>query len=185
MLATLPNLLTLMRILAAPALALILMLAQSPAAFLWAFMLFAVAAFTDFLDGWLARRLKAVSAMGRMLDPIADKVMVVIALATLMAVTGPSPALVLPCVAIFLREVLISGLREFLGDVKLPVTFAAKAKTTVQMLAIGGLLLAGALPAAAWLQFAALALLWIAAGLTILTGIDYLRQAGPHLKGRG
>ncbi|MEL6235600.1 MAG: CDP-diacylglycerol--glycerol-3-phosphate 3-phosphatidyltransferase [Pseudomonadota bacterium] len=184
MLAMVPNILTVMRILAAPALALILTLAQSPAAYSWAFMLFSLAAFTDFLDGWLARRLGAISAIGRMLDPIADKVMVMIALATLLAVTGPSPALMLPSLAIFLREVLISGLREFLGDIKLPVTFAAKAKTTVQMLAIGGLLLAGAVPAAPLLQIAALGLLWIAAGLTIFTGIDYLRQAGPHLKGR-
>lgn len=184
MIWTLPNLLTMGRIAAAPAVALIFLASTGPAAHLAAFALFVLAALTDFLDGWLARRLDRITALGKMLDPIADKVMVILALATLMALSGPDPALVLPSLAILMREVLVSGLREYLGDVKLPVTPLAKLKTTAQMIAIGGLLLAGALPGLPLLGLVALGLLWLAAALTIATGIDYFRKAMPHLAGR-
>jgi cardiolipin synthase (CMP-forming) len=181
---TLPNMLTFARVVAAPGLGIVFLAGQGPAAHAVAFALYTAAALTDFLDGWLARRLGQESALGRMLDPIADKAMVTIALAALMAVRGPDPWLVLPALAILLREVLVSGLREFLGEVKLAVTRAAKWKTASQLVAIGGLILAGALPGQAWIGPAALMLLWAAAGLTIWTGIDYLRKAWPHLQGR-
>ncbi|GIX15615.1 MAG: CDP-diacylglycerol--glycerol-3-phosphate 3-phosphatidyltransferase [Paracoccaceae bacterium] len=181
----LPNLLTWARILAAPATGLVFLAGQDPAAHGVAFALFTAAGLTDFLDGWLARRLGQESALGRMLDPVADKAMVTIALAALMAVRGPDPWLVLPALAIFLREVLVAGLREHLGAVKLHVTRAAKWKTTAQLVAVGGLLLAGALPGAAWLGPAALALLWLAAGLTVWTGFDYMWRATPYLRGEG
>lgn len=175
MASRLPNLLTFLRLAAAPGVALVFVALPRPAADLAAFALFALASVTDWLDGWLARRLDAISALGRMMDPIADKAMVVIALAMLMALAGPTLWLTLPVAAILLREVAVSGLREFLaGRVTVPVTAAAKAKTAAQMVAIGVLLLAGAVPV---LWTPGLALLWLAAGLTAWTGADYFRRA--------
>ncbi len=175
---TLPNLLTIARVLAAPLVAVVFLTLPRPQADAVALVLFTAAALTDFLDGYLARAWNQISGLGQMLDPVADKAMVVIALATLMALAGPDPWIVLPAVAILLREVLVSGLREYLGDVKLPVTRLAKWKTAVQMAAIGVLLLAGLVPV---LRPLGLVGLWIAGGLTVVTGLDYLRQALPHL----
>ncbi|HEU0222921.1 MAG TPA: CDP-diacylglycerol--glycerol-3-phosphate 3-phosphatidyltransferase [Paracoccaceae bacterium] len=178
---TLPNALTVARVLAAPLVALAFLLFERPAADRLALALFLAAALTDFLDGWLARRLGQFSAFGQMLDPIADKAMVTIALGVLLAISGPDWRLVLPAVAIFLREVLVSGLREFLGDIKLPVTPLAKWKTASQMVAIGLLF---AEPAFGLPAGGGLVLLWLAAILTIVTGADYLRKAMPHLERR-
>lgn len=141
---TLPNLLTYARVAAAPAAAICFSLLPRPMADLVAFVLFVSAALTDYLDGWLARRLNQVSALGRMLDPIADKAMVIIALAVILSLRGPDWIVMLPAAAIFLRETLVSGLREALaGKATIHVTQLAKWKTTVQMTAIGILLLAG------------------------------------------
>ena len=141
----LPNILTVLRLLAAPFVAFAFVVFSSPTADYLAFVLFVGAAITDFFDGYLARRWNQTSNFGRMLDPIADKVMVVIALALLVGVWQGSVWIVIPAVFILFREVFVSGLREFLGDRKdlLAVTRLAKWKTTVQMFAIGVLFLAG------------------------------------------
>lgn len=175
---TVPNLLTLARLAAVPLLALAWLLLDRPLADRVALALFLAAAATDFLDGFLARRLGQGSAFGRMLDPVADKAMVTVALAMLLALAGPDWRLVVPAVLILLREVLVAGLREFLGAVKLAVTPLAKWKTTAQMAAIALLLAA---PALGLPEGPGLALLWLAALLTIVTGWDYLSKAMPHL----
>ncbi|MGG7567543.1 CDP-diacylglycerol--glycerol-3-phosphate 3-phosphatidyltransferase [Rhodovulum sp. DZ06] len=141
---TLPNLLTYFRVAAAPMAAIAFAAFERPFADQLALALFIVAAATDYLDGWLARRWDQVSALGRMLDPIADKAMVITALAVILALRGPDPLFLLPAAAILLRETMVSGLREALaGKVVIHVTMLAKWKTTVQMAALGLLLAAG------------------------------------------
>jgi len=140
---TLPNILTLMRLLAAPMLALVFVLVPRPLADWIALGLFVGAAVTDWIDGRLARKWRQVSAFGTMLDPIADKAIVVIALALVMALSGLDALIVIPATIILFREVLVSGLREFLGAdaARLSVTRLAKWKTSVQMAALALLLL--------------------------------------------
>ncbi|MEM9146732.1 MAG: CDP-diacylglycerol--glycerol-3-phosphate 3-phosphatidyltransferase [Pseudomonadota bacterium] len=185
MIWTVPNILTLGRLVAAPAMALPFVLMPRPEADAWALALFVVASLTDWLDGWLARRLGQESALGQVMDPIADKAMVLIALAV---VLGQSPhdaeLLLVPIVLILFREVAVSGLREAMGGRGgLQVTPLAKWKTTVQMAAIALLLAAplvetgaAGLPSAlpGWLG---IGLLWVAAVLTLITGADYAAKA--------
>jgi CDP-diacylglycerol--glycerol-3-phosphate 3-phosphatidyltransferase len=185
MIWTVPNVLTIFRVLAAPLVALVFVAVDRPLADWLAFILFVVAALTDFVDGLLARRWNQVSEIGKMLDPIADKAMVIIALAVLTALFGLSFWYVVPAAMILLREVLVSGLREYLGDVKLPVTQLAKWKTTAQMVAIGWLLLF--LPnerGADAGTVLGLVLLWIAALLTLMTGWDYFQKGIAVLRSR-
>ena len=138
MIWTLPNILTLIRLLAAPGLVVVFLLLPRPAADWVAMVLFVGAALTDYVDGYLARAWKQQSKLGTMLDPIADKAMVVIALLVLAAYSDLALFLVVPAGVILFREVFVSGLREFLGDVAgtLKVTKLAKWKTATQMLAI-------------------------------------------------
>ncbi len=140
----LPNILTVLRLLAAPAVAIIFLVVNRPYADWIALTLFVVAALTDFLDGYLARLWKQESNFGRMLDPIADKAMVVIALTVLTALSQLAYWVVIPAVIIMFREIFVSGLREFLGDRAglLKVTKLAKWKTTFQMVAIATLFFA-------------------------------------------
>lgn len=182
-----PNMLTVFRLIAAPCVALVFVVAARPFADWMAFVVFATAAITDFFDGYLARRFRQESALGAMLDPIADKAMIVIALAVLMSLNGLAAWLVIPTMVILLREVLISGLREYLGDVKLTVTPLAKWKTTIQMLAIGLLFLVQ--PAFerssnfGWfIEWAGVWLLWLAAALTAVTGWDYMAKGLAHMR---
>ncbi|MCR9108110.1 CDP-diacylglycerol--glycerol-3-phosphate 3-phosphatidyltransferase [Marivita sp. XM-24bin2] len=135
---TLPNILTVLRLLAAPGVALMFLYFSRPAADWFALVLFVTAAVTDWFDGYLARAWKQESKLGAMLDPIADKAMVVIALMVIVGYSSMSPWLVLPATFILFREVFVSGLREFLGDTAgtLKVTPLAKWKTTLQMIAI-------------------------------------------------
>lgn len=135
---TLPNTLTVIRLLAAPALALVFLFLARPLADWLGLILFVGAAITDWVDGKLARAWGQESPFGAMLDPIADKAMVVIALFVLVMLTGANPWIVVPATLILFREVFVSGLREFLGDTAglLKVTKLAKWKTTVQMVAI-------------------------------------------------
>ncbi len=137
--------LTVARLLAAPAFALVYVALPRPVADWVALVLFIGAALTDYIDGYLARKWNQITGFGRMLDPIADKAMVVIALAVLLGLSGLNPLVVIPASLILFREVFVSGLREFLGaDAgKLRVTKLAKWKTTVQMFAIPALLLTG------------------------------------------
>jgi CDP-diacylglycerol--glycerol-3-phosphate 3-phosphatidyltransferase len=140
---TIPNILTTLRLLAAPGVAVMFLYFNRPWADWAALALFLGAAVTDFFDGYLARLWKQESKFGAMLDPIADKAMVVIALLVLTGYSGMNPWLILPATVILFREVFVSGLREFLGaDAKrLSVTKLAKWKTTAQMVAIAVLFL--------------------------------------------
>jgi CDP-diacylglycerol--glycerol-3-phosphate 3-phosphatidyltransferase len=198
---TLPNILTVLRLLAAPGLAIMFLYFHRPYADWFALLLFVSAALTDWVDGYLARAWKQETRMGAMLDPIADKAMVIIALMVIVGYSSMSPWLVLPATMILFREVFVSGLREYLGDTAgtLKVTKLAKWKTTAQMIAIAvlfgqgifehflGLSVAGMDPDAVGAVLSGQAedihgLRWIAAGLTLLTGWDYLRKALPFLK---
>ena len=181
----LPNLLTLSRIAAIPLLV-ALVVWRTPVGDVLACVLFALAGITDWLDGRIARQRKLHSDLGRMLDPIADKLLVG---ATLMVLAGTSRLSMLglyPAIIIMCREILVSGLREYLAGLRvgLPVTRLAKWKTGLQMVALG-LLLAGddgaRLLGLGALHVTALggAALFLAAGLTLITGWDYL-LAGLH-----
>ena len=174
---TLPNILTLSRIALLPVLIWLIYAGHSWAAF----ALYTACAVTDFLDGYLARKLNAVSPFGTFLDPISDKVFIVLILLTLVD-TGPlSGPWVIAVMVIITRELLISGLREFLGpkDVQMPVTKLAKWKTTVQMISMGFLIIAPTLPAA---LMAGQLLTVLAAAITAHTGWLYLKAGFPHLK---
>ena len=138
MIWTIPNILTIFRLLCAPAVALAFVFLWHPVSDWVALGLFVSASLTDFFDGYIARKYNMGSKFGTMLDPIADKAMVVTALAVLAMNFGPDPLVIIPAALILLRETFVSGLREFLGDTAgtLKVTKLAKWKTTVQMVAI-------------------------------------------------
>jgi len=137
----LPNTLTVLRLLAAPALVAVYEVFAHPYSDWLGLILFMAAALTDYFDGLLARRWKQVSAFGRMLDPIADKAMTILALVMLALLLGRQSLFVIPAMAIIFREIFISGLREFLGtnSASLSVTRLAKWKTAVQMTAVAAL----------------------------------------------
>jgi len=181
---SLPNLLTYGRIIAIPALVACFFVAGD-----WgrwtAMWIFIAAGVSDFLDGYLARAWQQQSAVGRMLDPIADKLIESAALLMLAADQTIAGWSLWAGVIILCREILVSGLREFLGTlaVGVPVTRLAKWKTVVQMVAIG-FLLAGSAGDKIWpyTTLFGLTLLWIAALLTLYTGYDYLRAAILHVR---
>jgi CDP-diacylglycerol--glycerol-3-phosphate 3-phosphatidyltransferase len=141
----------------------------------FAFWAFVIAALTDFLDGWLARRYDAVTVWGTILDPIGDKILVCGAVVGLMA-SGAGPAFALPAGLILFREFAVSALREVgaARGLKLPVTGLAKWKTAVQLVALASMLGVGLVPALP--SPLPLALVWVAALLTVWTGIEYLLQ---------
>jgi CDP-diacylglycerol---glycerol-3-phosphate 3-phosphatidyltransferase len=180
---SLPNLLTYGRLLTVPVVA-GLIIWGGDAARWTALALFIGAAITDFFDGYLARRWAQQSALGRMLDPIADKVLVAAVLLVLAADRTIDGAHLWAGIIILSREVLVSGLREFLAElrVSVPVTKVAKWKTTVQLIAIG-FLIAG--PAGdkivPYVSEFGLFCLWIAAALTLYTGYDYFRAGIGHV----
>ena len=142
---TIPNMLTILRLVAAPGVAVMFLYFARPWADWYALILFVAAALTDFVDGYLARRWLQVTRLGAMLDPIADKVMVVIALMVITWLYGFRGVVVVPATIILFREVFVAGLREYLGDTAglLKVTRIAKWKTTVQLVAITVLFAAG------------------------------------------
>jgi cardiolipin synthase len=187
MLFNLPNILTLMRIVTIPLIVGLFYLSDPLARWSVCF-LFVFAAITDFLDGYMARRQNLVSSLGRFLDPIADKLLVGASLLMLCAF-GESPfgglsgISVLPAVVIMLREILVSGLREFLAElhVPVPVSRLAKWKTGFQMTAIPYLLVGNAAPKWIPAHFLGVMGLWIAAILTLITGWDYLRAGLKHM----
>jgi len=196
----LPNILTVFRIALVPVFAIAFVL-PGDGARLVAFAVFCIAGFSDWLDGFAARKLNAGSDFGRMLDPIADKVLVAVALVMLVAEgtfrrvnpeTGASVFSLLrlvPVLIILAREILVSGMREFLAGtrVSLPVTAIAKFKTAVQMVAIGAMILTPLadtiVPGIPSLTYAAIAylLLWLAAALTVYTGVIYFRNGVAHI----
>lgn len=217
---TLPNILTVARMIAAPMVALVFLIMPRPFADWAAMTIFLLASLTDYVDGYLARAWNQISRFGAMLDPIADKAVVVIALAVILGIHGITAWTLIPVVAILLREVFVSGLREFLGHQAgtLKVTPLAKWKTMVQMVAITMLfawglfdhyfvmqtlgmnaeIVSGILNGAirddvglGWKfsglmlsSYGGLVLLWCAAALTLLTGLDYFRKAMPYLTER-
>ena len=183
---SLPNLLTFSRILAIPAIVAAFYL-REPWSDWIPLALFAYAGLTDFLDGWLARANKAQSALGRFLDPIADKLLIATILLMLVALDRIVGWTVLPAVVILLREILVSGLREFLAGarVSVPVSTLAKWKTALQMIALGFLLSGSSgdavMPAVLPATGIGAVGLWIAAAITLYTGYDYLRAGTGHL----
>jgi cardiolipin synthase len=180
---TLPNLLTISRIVAVPALVALLWF-PGFATYLAAFVLYGLIAFTDWLDGYLARRMGTASKLGAFLDPIADKIMVAAVLLMLVARGAIGGVQVIAAIIILLREILVSGLREYLGgrQVSIPVSRLAKWKTTFQMIALGAIILTIALPLQAWLWWTGVATLWLAALTTVITGWDYLRIGLRHMR---
>jgi len=215
---TIPNILTLLRLLAAPGVAILFLYFNRPLADWFALLLFVGAALTDWIDGRLARAWKQETKFGTMLDPIADKAMVVIALLVITGFSGMNPWILLPATVILFREVFVSGLREFLGDTAglLKVTKLAKWKTTLQMVAIAVLFLSQLLGhffgmqtfgmdanmvnavmsgneqdvhgivwkyhGMFWSLWGGIALLWLAAVLTLITGWDYFSKSLPYLR---
>ncbi len=182
MLFSLPNILTLSRIAAIP---LIVGLMFVPAAWAdWlACALFAAAAVTDYLDGYLARVWSQMSAIGKFLDPIADKLLVAAVLFMLVAAEKIGQVSVLPAVVILMREVLVSGLREYLAGIRVsvPVSRLAKWKTATQMVALGVLIVGDSGPDILPVRMIGEVGLWIAALLTLVTGWDYLRSGVRHM----
>jgi len=182
-LMTLPNVLTYGRIAAVPLMAACFLLLEGDAAHWAALAVFALASVTDWLDGYLARVLEQQSTLGRMLDPIADKLLVGTALLLLVNDGTIDYITIWAAIIILCREILVSGLREYLAElnVKVHVTRLAKWKTSLQMLALG-VLLAG--PAGdkfiPWVSLTGTMLLWGAALLTLWTGYDYLKAAVRH-----
>ena len=201
----LPNILTILRLLAAPGLPLMFLYFQRPWADWAALTLFVLAAATDWFDGYIARAWNQQSRFGAAMDPLADKAMVVIALVVITGYSGMNPWLILPVTVILFRAIFVSGLRESLGEnaSKLAVTKVAKWKTMTQMVAIsvlflgtglayvengrpplvGEIVLPGELTWSSVATGLGLILIWIAAGLTAYTGWDYFRKAMPYLRG--
>lgn len=186
----LPNLLTLSRIAAIPVLVAMVAI-RDPWADFAACVVFSAAAITDYFDGKLARDRQQITAFGRMLDPIADKLLVGAALMLLAGMGRLTDTALLPAIVILLREILVSGLREYLAGlaVGLPVTKLAKWKTGFQMGALGTLLAGDTAASVLGLSFLPVSLigeimLWTAAVLTMITGWDYL-QAGLRHAGAG
>ncbi|MEN9931796.1 MAG: hypothetical protein RIS17_369 [Pseudomonadota bacterium] len=184
MLSSLPNLLTLSRILAVPGLV-ALMWGQNPWEWLGAFALYALAAITDYFDGYLARSWGTVSKIGQFLDPIADKIMVAAVIVMLVDANILHGWSVIAGLIILLREIFVSGLREYLAglSVSVPVSRLAKWKTAAQLVALGALILIGAVPLMPWLPAfeVGMVCLWVAAILTLVTGYDYLRTGLKHM----
>jgi CDP-diacylglycerol---glycerol-3-phosphate 3-phosphatidyltransferase len=185
---TLPNLLTLSRIFAVPILVFLLWRPQ-PLDYAITFVLYCIVGMTDYLDGYLARAQGRISRLGQFLDPIADKIMVAAVLIMLISSrkSNPVPEIaglhIIAGLIILLREIIVSGLREFLAglQVSVPVTALAKWKTTFQLVSLGALILGGALPQMPWVHDVGLVCLWLAAALTLITGYDYLRIGIRHM----
>jgi CDP-diacylglycerol--glycerol-3-phosphate 3-phosphatidyltransferase len=185
---TLPNLLTLSRILAVPILVFLLW-RPTPIDYAVTFVLYCIVGITDYFDGYLARAQGQISRFGQFLDPIADKIMVAAVIVMLISSrkANPVPEIdglhIIAALIILLREIIVSGLREFLAplNVSMPVSTLAKWKTTFQLVALGALILGGAFPHDPWVHNVGLACLWVAAALTLVTGYDYLRTGVRHM----
>jgi CDP-diacylglycerol--glycerol-3-phosphate 3-phosphatidyltransferase len=185
---SIPNILTLSRILAVPILVFLLW-RPAPVDYAITFVLYCIVGITDYFDGYLARAWGSISKLGQFLDPIADKIMVGAVLVMLISSRkeNPIPEIaglhLIPALIILLREIIVSGLREYLAglQVSLPVSALAKWKTTLQLVALGALILGGALPHQPWVHLVGILCLWAAAALTLVTGYDYLRAGLKHM----
>lgn len=186
MLYSLPNLLTLSRILAIPLIVGLFWISGDAAR--WVTLgLFTMAGVTDYFDGMLARSMGKISNLGQFLDPVADKLLISALLIMLVWSGDISGLVILPALVILCREILVSGLREFLASIKVgvPVSNLAKWKTGVQMVALGFLIVGTAGPdfwhPEVTTTAVGEALLWIAALLTMITGYDYLQAGLKHM----
>ena len=187
---SLPNILTLSRIFAVPILVFLLW-RPTPVDYAITFVLYCLVGITDYFDGYVARTQGQISKLGQFLDPIADKIMVAAVIVMLIARSpqgeGTVPIIadwhLIPALIILLREIIVSGLREFLAglQISVPVSALAKWKTTFQLVALGALILGGALPNEEWVHTVGIVSLWAAAGLTLVTGYDYLRIGIRHM----
>lgn len=186
MLTSIPNLLTASRIVLIPLIVVMFWVDGTVARWV-TLAFFIIAGVTDYLDGVAARSMGETSKLGKFMDPVADKLLVASILMMLVAFDRISDWVILPALVILCREILVSGLREFLAEIKvgLPVSRLAKWKTGVQMTALGFLIVSEVGPV--WYfdflttVFIGEALLWIAALLTIITGYDYLRAGLKHM----
>ena len=188
---TLPNLLTLSRIVAVPLLVALMWWPGWHAGYLMAFAVYCLMGLTDYFDGYVARAQGTVSKLGIFLDPIADKIMVAAVILILTHNNDIPGWHVIAALVILLREIAVSGLREFLAElrVSVPVSRLAKWKTTFQIVAFGSLILMGGAPGFAIPMTAGLVTpasvgfttLWAAAALTLVTGWDYLRVGMKHM----
>lgn len=174
---SLPNLLTISRILVIPVIFLSIYI-HTPVWSMFAAVLFIIASITDYFDGYLARSRNETSAFGRLLDPIADKLLVASALIVILADSMVHPINFIPVIVILCREILVSGLREFLAEVHvgMPVTRLAKWKTGFQMTALS-MILVGYM-----FHDLGVILLWIAAVLTFVTGYQYFEKSLDYVK---
>ncbi len=183
----LPNILTLSRIVTVPVLVGLLWYPGWELGWLLGFALYCLMGVTDYFDGYLARAQGTVSKLGVFLDPIADKIMIAAVILMLVGTRHDAASIMgihlIPALIILLREITVSGLREFLAGlrVSLPVSQLAKWKTAFQMIALGALILAGGLPAQEWIRMVGIVSLWSAAFLTLITGWDYLRAGIKHM----
>ncbi|MEZ5708513.1 MAG: CDP-diacylglycerol--glycerol-3-phosphate 3-phosphatidyltransferase [Blastomonas sp.] len=180
---TLPNILTLSRIVTVPVLVALLWWPEWRLGYLFGFGVYCLMGITDYFDGYLARAQGTVSKLGVFLDPIADKIMVAAVILILCANQDISGFHTIAALVILLREITVSGLREFLAglQVSVPVSNLAKWKTTLQLVALGALILAGGLPDWPLPGQVGLVSLWGAAILTLITGWDYLRVGIRHM----
>ncbi len=179
----LPNVLTFSRIAAIPVLLVLFMVPGDIGRWL-ACAVFGIAAITDYFDGYIARTWNQLSELGQCLDPIADKLLVAAVLLLLAFFNSPGILFLLPALVILCREVLVSGLREYLAQakVRLPVSRLAKWKTAIQMIAMGFLIVAESGPS--WLPTTEIGLagIWVAAILTLITGYDYLAASLRYME---
>ena len=182
-----PNFLTVFRVLCIPVIAILIILKINQAFTVVAFWLFILSALTDYLDGLTARKLNQMTEFGKVLDPIADKLMTIILLCVLYGSSIGSKfplAFGIPMMLIVFREILISGLREHVNKTSgiLEVSWIAKIKTAFQLAAIGTLIGSLAFPNVFIFLNFGLILIWIAAILTLVSGMDYFSKAKSYFK---
>ena len=185
-LTNLPNILTLSRIACIPVIVALFFVPGDWAAWL-ACAVFSLAAMTDYLDGYLARQRAEVSAFGKLLDPIADKMLVAAVLLLLVGFGQLSGVSIIAALIILMREILVSGMREFLagfGSKGLPVSFLAKWKTVVQMVALGFLIVGDAGPDFIPVTLIGVIGIWVASVLTLVTGWQYVRESMSQIVAR-
>ena len=177
--ASLPNWMTVIRIAITPMIAVLIWSDIAPTGYQFALYLYTIASVTDYIDGYVARRLKVESPFGEMLDPIADKLLIAAVLLALASVQTNGWIFLAPALIILMREFVISGLREYLAkqNISTPVTLLAKWKTTTQILALGFLIGAPGFPNFPFAHEIGLTLLWMAAILTVQTGSEYVGSA--------
>ena len=180
-----PNFLTLTRILLSVIITSLIIISPSKFSYLVSFILFCLAGITDFFDGWYARKNNEVSELGKMLDPIADKILVISILIALMKNSVLTGLNIIPALIIIYREVFISGLREYLGNksIKVDVTQQSKWKTSIQFISISGFILFPVIENNAFYLYLLISiLLWLSAIMSISTGFNYFRLALDFLK---